>query len=101
MKIKNLNEVLPQPATVTSRPAGSPKEAGLAPVSSSAVTLSDLSAKVAEAASALKAADGGFDAGRVAEVRQRLDEGRYAIDAEKIADAVIKQAVFSARPSLQ
>ncbi|MBK7661244.1 MAG: flagellar biosynthesis anti-sigma factor FlgM [Betaproteobacteria bacterium] len=100
MKIKNLNEVPPQPTPVSSRPAGNPKETGPAPVSSSAVTLSDLSAKVAEATNALKAADGGFDAGRVAEVRQRLDEGRYAVDAEKIADAMIKQSVFSTSPPL-
>lgn len=101
MKIKNFNDVPPPVTPTASRTPGSAKETGQAPVASSEVTLSSLSAKVAEAANGIKAADGAFDAGRVAEVRQRLGEGKYVIDAGKIADAVIAQMALSARPALQ
>lgn len=101
MKIKNVNDVLPPVTPLTPRTSGSAKETGQAPVASSEVTLSSLSAKVAEATNGIKAADGAFDAGRVAAVRQRLDEGNYVIDAGKIADAVIAQMALSARPALQ
>ncbi len=102
MKIKNVNEVQPQTTTVSPRTAGSSPAPGKAAVaSSSSVTLSALSTNVAAAASGLKNADGDFDASRVAEVRQSLDEGNYRIDAGKIANAMISQMTLSASPPLQ
>jgi negative regulator of flagellin synthesis FlgM len=102
MKIKNLNEVLPQTTTLAPRASGSPKATGRAPVAaSSSVTLSDLGTQAAKAASTLKDLDGDFDASRVAEVRQSLDKGSYRIDAGKIADALIAQMAFPASTALQ
>ena len=83
-------------------PAPTPAaEAPAARPASASVTLSPLSSGIAAAASGLKDVDGDFDASRVAEVRQALDQGRYTIDAGRIADAVISQMALSASPRLQ
>lgn len=101
MKIKNLNDIAPKSPTVTSRTSAPAAEAPAARPASASVTLSPLSSGIAAAASGLKDVDGDFDASRVAEVRQALDQGRYTIDAGRIADAVISQMALSASPRLQ
>lgn len=62
---------------------GGQREAGT--VDSDRVKLSDAARKAA-------AADDSFDAARVSALQKAIAEGRYPVDAGKIADAMISQA---------
>jgi flagellar biosynthesis anti-sigma factor FlgM len=99
MKINNVNDVLPPPSPGTPKPNGGAREvAPNAAPASAEVTLSPLSAQVAEG---LKGAEPTFDAHRVAEVRRVIEEGNYRPDPVRIAEAVIAQVAFTAKPQVQ
>ncbi|MCZ7563125.1 MAG: flagellar biosynthesis anti-sigma factor FlgM [Burkholderiales bacterium] len=53
-----------------------------------AVSISELSRQL----NAIEAriADGGFDAGRVEEIRQAIAEGRFRVNADAVADNLLK-----------
>lgn len=101
MKINNVNDVTPQPSAGTPRPAGSSREPVAAAVPSASVTLSTLSSQVAGVESGLKGVDVAFDAAKVSAVKSRLDEGRYEIHPEVIADRMIAENAFPANPAVQ
>jgi flagellar biosynthesis anti-sigma factor FlgM len=99
MKINNLNDTPPPPALAI--PARAPevaREPLAANPPSAEVKLSSLSAKVVEATADLKKADLSFDEKRVAEVRRRVQEGTQPIDPTRIADALLAQTAFAAKP---
>ncbi len=71
-----------------SRPA---KDQPVAPVSSGGaqVELSSLSSRLQEAQAALASVPV-VDASKVAEIKQAISEGRFQVDAEKVADGLIE-----------
>lgn len=74
--------------TSRSEPAAKPKEAGAQP--------SDASTKVELSKAASSLISGGassdFDADKVARITQAIQDGKFEIDAEKIADRLIANA---------
>jgi negative regulator of flagellin synthesis FlgM len=87
VKIEGTNKGLPtpQPGENRARPAdNNPPAAG----GGEKVELSSLSASLAKAESAM-AASPTVDRARVDEIRQAISEGRFRIDANRIADGLL------------
>ena len=66
------------------KPAGASAKGGSGPE----VALSPLSSRLQEISAGL-ASTPAIDAGRVAEIKQAISEGRYTVNAGKIADGLI------------
>ncbi|MCX7898468.1 MAG: flagellar biosynthesis anti-sigma factor FlgM [Rhodocyclaceae bacterium] len=83
MKVTATTTTLPQP--LETRPRSAPAAAQTAPAASDAqVELSPVSATLAETAAAP------FDAARVAEIKQAIREGRFAVSPDKIAERLLE-----------
>ena len=88
MKIDNsLNPVGGTPGPSRSSSA-KPAAGGAKSASGAEVALSPLSARLQEI-SADMASTPAIDSGRVAEIKQAISEGRYSVNAGKIADGLI------------
>lgn len=86
MKIDNSAKSLASVAGTAAQRSTGARPANLAPRAESAE-----SALTALSAAGLQAAgsDAAFDAGKVAEIRQAISEGRFKIDAGRIADGLV------------
>lgn len=72
-----------------SRPRSSKNPVSSSPDSGDKVELSSLSARMQEVEAALANVPV-VDAGRVAEIKQAIAEGRFQVDASKVADGLIE-----------
>ncbi len=88
MKIDNSAKTIgPVPGPAGSRVAGTrPAASGVKPGESSA---GQPAAVVSATLNSVGGAEGAFNSQKVAEIRQAISEGRFQIDAERIADGLI------------
>jgi len=71
-------------------PQGSPARArSSAPAGSAAGSAAGTQVQISPASTQLQAADGVADTARIAEIKQAIAEGRFQINADRIADGLL------------
>jgi negative regulator of flagellin synthesis FlgM len=94
VKIGHIIDSTP-PEKPTTGQSGGPRAAGNAPAAknqSEQINISPLSAQISSIEADLKGSTA-FDAKRVAEIKQTIEDGQYKINADAIADRMISGAV--------
>ena len=102
MKIGNIIDSLPPDkpgsgGSVSGGSAARTSAAAPAPVESEKILISPLSAQLNTLEADLKGG-AAFDAKRVAEIKQSIEEGRYKINPETIADRLISNTLDITKP---
>ena len=99
MKIDNTPKALGGLSSTDSRVRSAPASASAAPVAGEKVQLSSLSATLKRADAAIESAPV-VNRARVDEIRQAISEGRFKVDAHRIADGLIESVrdMLAAQP---